>query len=203
MAQVVGYSHMSAGSLPAFKAINLSLKILSAGNGRYAIVRSNTRPSSLSVSSSRLSILCPSTVPCQRSKVDLSSSLPSKTYLPGSSRLWDEFEMVIATSSRPIIGLMSTGLCMTMFSARIAATCSGAGAPASRSLRNGCMVLVLSVGASGVQRRNRQGDGARHAPAFRRADPIQDHEGRSRPGPLACIRPGNFDRDIGLGDVAG
>src|SRR5262250_613874 len=65
-------------------------------------------------------------------------------YLPGLSLLRDELEIVIATSSRPTIGLMRTGLCITTFSARIAAACSGVGGPASRSLRKGCITGFLS-----------------------------------------------------------
>src|SRR5258708_6488700 len=83
---------MSSGSLPAFRAISRYLNILRAGYGLYAIVRSSSSPLSSSVRSSRLSILCPWTVPCHRRKVVRASILPSKMYLPGSSRLCVEIE---------------------------------------------------------------------------------------------------------------
>src|SRR5262249_5485012 len=153
---------------------------------------------------SKLSISCPSTVPCQRRRVVLSSSLPSNTYLPASSRLRVEFEMVIATSSRPMIGLMSTGLCITTFSARIAATCSGVGGPASRSLRRGGMGWVLSVVAfrsavpSGSTRRCR-------SPC---ASPLACESswgswGRLCHGRLPGLGNGDLDRYIRLGDISG
>ncbi len=91
---------MSSGSLPAFRAISRYLNILRAGYGLYAIVRSSSSPLSSSVRSSRLSILCPWTVPCHRRKVVRASILPSKMYLPGSSRLCVEIEIAIETSAR-------------------------------------------------------------------------------------------------------
>jgi len=67
---------MSSGTLPAVRAISRSLNILRAGNGLYATVRSSSSPFSSSVRSSRLSILCPSTVPCHRRNVVCASILP-------------------------------------------------------------------------------------------------------------------------------
>src|SRR5882672_1150015 len=64
-----GWSHKSSGSLPALRAISRFLNILRAGNGRYATVRSSSSPFSSSVRNSRLSSLCPSTVPCHRKRV--------------------------------------------------------------------------------------------------------------------------------------
>src|SRR6266851_5593354 len=63
----------------------------------------------------RLSILCPWTVPCHRRKVVRASILPSKMYLPGSSRLCVEIEIAIETSARPTIGFIRTGVCITTF----------------------------------------------------------------------------------------
>jgi len=78
---------------PALRAISRYLNILRAGYGLYAIVRSSSSPLSSSVRSSRLSILCPWTVPCHRRKVVRASILPSKMYLPGSSQLCVEIEI--------------------------------------------------------------------------------------------------------------
>src|SRR5215470_5859718 len=144
-------------------------------------------------------------MPCQRSKVVRSSTLASKMYLPGSSRLWDEFEMVIATSSRPTIGLMRTGLCITTFSARIAAACSAVGGPASRSLRSGCMMGVPSycrlLSSKFRHRRYRQSDVRGHAPSFRRVDPHEDHQERFGDRRLAGVRNGDVDRNVCFDDV--
>src|SRR5215471_7865822 len=96
-------------------------------------------------------------------------------YLPGLSLLWDELEIVIATSSRATIGLMRTGLCITTFSARIAAACSGVGGPASRSLRNGCMTGLLPTQAVRTQDFGAGGIGNAMSVAMRHPSDVWTH----------------------------
>src|SRR5882672_7982315 len=52
--------------------------------------------------------------------------------------------MTIATRSLPTSGFIRSGVCITTSLLRTTATCAGVIGPASRSLRNGCIIPTLS-----------------------------------------------------------